>query len=145
MANLTILRTYALKEPAKLPASVLFSHSKKTMTIFDAHPKSIFHFLVLPRILSPPTSPPPNPSGEDSSLQPGPQGPVTPPLSSADLSSLRALLNSKRVSKEQAKEVILSLKEDATGVKAQIEQEMEKRFGFKWDIWIGFHGAPSME
>jgi len=22
---------------------------------------------------------------------------------------------------------------------------MDSRYGFKWDIWIGFHGSPSME
>ncbi len=26
-----------------------------------------------------------------------------------------------------------------------IEDEMISRYGFKWDIWVGFHAVPSME
>ncbi|KXN82061.1 Aprataxin [Leucoagaricus sp. SymC.cos] len=143
MANLTILRTYALKDPATLPASVLFSHSEKTLTIYDAYPKSIFHFLVLPRVLSP-TTPTPSATASPQSAT-ATSDLVIPSPSVADLSSLRILLNSKDVSKEQAKQVILSLKEDATRLKDEIEQEMEKRYGFIWDVWIGFHGTPSIE
>lgn len=148
MANLTILRTYALKDPITLPASILFHHSDKTMTIYDAYPKSIFHFLVLPRILSPSTIT--ATTNTDSETVTHDQtahskATTTASLSVPDLSSLRTLLNSRNISKEQAKEVILSLKEDALKVKTEIEQEMEKRYGFVWDVWIGFHGAPSME
>lgn len=146
MANLTILRTYALMDPAKLPASILFSHSDKTMTIYDAYPKSIFHFLILPRV--PPlssrsTHTEDTPEGSTSTKVETPE--VPPSLSASDLTSLRVLLNSKTVIKEQAKEVVLSLKEEALNVKAEVEQEMEKRYGFSWDTWIGFHGVPSME
>lgn len=113
----------------------------------------MFHFLVLPRVLSHPASATKTSErNEDTeSTRTKSDLEVTPQLatdnlpSAVDLSSLRALLNSKNVSKEQAKETILSLKEDALSVKAEIEQEMEKRYGFIWDVWIGFHGAPSME
>ncbi|KAF5358183.1 hypothetical protein D9756_001624 [Leucocoprinus leucothites] len=145
MANLTILRTYALRKPTELPPSVLFSFSEKNMTIFDAYPKSIFHFLVLPRVLSPEPTSLLKPSDKDTCPQSSVQEPETPPPSVTDLSSLRALLNSKSISKDRAKQVILSLKEDALGVKAEIEKEMQKRYGFIWDVWIGFHGVPSME
>ncbi|KAJ4488139.1 hypothetical protein J3R30DRAFT_3654469 [Lentinula aciculospora] len=58
------------------------------------------------------------------------------------LESLKTLLTHD---KESAKDVLSALNEDAQGVKLEIEQEMQKRYGFKWSIWIGFHGAPSMQ
>lgn len=145
MANLTVLRSYASMKPSQLPSSVLFSHTDRTMTIFDAYPKSIFHFLILPRVAAQPSTPISigNPSNEDK-LHVSERTTTLPP-SVTDLSSLRALLNSERTSKDQAKEIILSLKEDALRAKKEIEGEMEKRYGFIWDIWIGFHAVPSME
>ncbi|TFK42641.1 HIT-like domain-containing protein [Crucibulum laeve] len=116
MANLTILRTYALKNPETLPSSILFSHTAKSLTIYDAYPKSMFHFLILPR--------------------------VQEPLTTTELGSLRSLL---KINKERAKEVITGLHEDAKAAKKEIEEEMLRRYGFKWDVWTGFHGAPSME
>ena len=115
MSILTVLRKYALKDPESLPSSILFKHSSNNITIFDAYPKSIFHFLILPRIQNP--------------------DPV--------LSNLGTLLNCG--DKVRAKEVITSLWEDAQVLKKEIWDEMISRYGFKWDIWIGFHGAPSME
>ncbi|KAF8959029.1 hypothetical protein BDZ97DRAFT_1839470 [Flammula alnicola] len=116
MSNLTILRRYAQKAPESLPASILFEHSAKNITIFDAFPKSMFHFLILSRIQE-------------------------PKLDATTLSSLRELLSGD---KTQAKEVITALAEDAKAVKKEIQDEMVKRHGFKWDVWTGFHGAPSM-
>jgi len=150
MANLTVLRSYASMNPTELPLSVLFSHTEKTMTIFDAYPKSIFHFLVLPRIATLPSAPMSSKNSSNRILDRNPRLVVperTLALSPSvtDLSSLRTLLVSERISKDQAKELILSLREDALHVKTEIEREMEKRYGFVWDIWIGFHGVPSME
>ncbi|CAL1704540.1 unnamed protein product [Somion occarium] len=119
MSNLTLLRSYALKtNPASLPPSVLFSHTENTLTIYDAYPKSIFHFLILPRT--------------NAFL----------PLSVFDLTNLRTLLKGN---KERAKEVISTLNDEATKLKKEIEEEMVNRYGFKWDIWMGFHPVPSME
>ena len=101
--------------PESLPSSILFKHSSKNITIFDLYPKSIFHFLILPRIQKP--------------------DPV--------LSNLGTLLNSG--DKVRAKEVITILWEDAQVVKKEILDEMVSRYGFKWDIWFGFHSAPSIE
>jgi len=115
MPDLTILRTYAQNLPQSLPDSILFRHSSKNITIFDAFPKSIFHFLVIPR--------------------------VQEHLDAASLSSLQSLLKGD---KKQAKEVITALAEEAMAVKKDIQDEMVQRYGFKWDVWIGFHGAPSM-
>lgn len=116
MAALLALRKYVQQDPTTLPDSVLFKHTGNSITIFDGFPKSIFHFLVLPR------------------LQP-------PELDTKILTNLQSLLEGD---KDQAKLVITSLAEDAQAVKKDIESEMIKRYGFKWDIWIGFHGAPSM-
>jgi aprataxin len=115
MPSLKILQTYAQMAPESLPSSILFKHSSKNITIFDAYPKSIFHFLILPRVQKP--------------------DPV--------LSNLGTLLNSG--DKVRAMEVITSLSEDAQVVRKEILEEMDSRYGFKWDVWIGFHGAPSME
>jgi aprataxin len=120
MSSLTVLRTYARKSPAELPSSILFCHTSTSLTLYDAFPKSIFHFLVLPRI--------------------------TESLAHAsalfDLGSLGSLL---RGDKARAREILTSLRDDARSVAREIEVEMMKRYGFKWEIWTGFHSVPSME
>lgn len=116
MSNLTILRTYAQRDPDGLPSSILFSHSATTLTIYDGYPKSIFHFLILPRILS--------------------------PSQERGLDSLRTLLQSD---KTQAKAVLNALNDEANNLRKEIEDEMVKRYGFKWGIWVGFHAVPSMQ
>ncbi|KAG5654504.1 hypothetical protein H0H81_001145 [Sphagnurus paluster] len=115
-SNLTILRTYALKEPTALPKSILFTHTESSLAIHDGFPKSMFHFLLLPRII--------------------------PPLEANELNSLKTLLNSDRA---HAKQVISALNEDAKSVRKDIEEEMVKRYGFKWEIWIGFHAMTRLE
>jgi len=117
MLNLTALRTYAQTAPESLPSSILFKHSSKNITVFDAYPKSIFHFLILPRIQE-------------------------PDLDASVLANLGGLLSGDKV---KAKKVITSLWEDAQAVKKEILDEMVGRYGFRWDVWIGFHGAPSMQ
>lgn len=39
----------------------------------------------------------------------------------------------------------MSLNEEANKVKMMIEEEMMKRYKFKWEIWTGFHPISSME
>ncbi|TFY55641.1 hypothetical protein EVJ58_g8119 [Rhodofomes roseus] len=115
--TLTILRSYAQRtDPSSLPSSILLTYTERTLTIFDAFPKSIFHFLVLPRVL--------------------------PPLTTPGLANLKTVLKGD---KERAKEVIRWLAEDAKQVRSMIEDEMTKRYHFKWDVWMGFHAVPSME
>ncbi|CCM02411.1 uncharacterized protein FIBRA_04509 [Fibroporia radiculosa] len=117
MSALTVLRGYAQKsDPNTLPLSIRLTHTTDTLTVFDAYPKSIFHFLVLPRIV--------------------------PPLTASNLSNLRSLL---KCDKNLARKVLEKLNRDAQGVRAMIEDEMVKRYGFKWGIWTGFHAIPSME
>ncbi|KAF9264833.1 HIT-like protein [Marasmius fiardii PR-910] len=118
MSNLSILRKYATKEPSEFPDSVLFTHTDRTLTIYDVYPKAIFHFLVLPRVRT------------------------ESDLSLSDLNSLRSLL---ACDKTRARQVIAFLKDDSDTVKKDIESEMVKRYGFKWPIWTGFHGSPSMQ
>jgi aprataxin len=117
MSNLTVLRRIAqIPKPESLPASVLLTHTPTSLTIFDAFPKSIFHFLILPR--------------------------VVPPHTESELADLRSLLKSD---KERAKDLLLGLRDDANAVKKMIEDEMMSRYGFKWGVWIGFHAVPSMQ
>jgi aprataxin len=113
-----ILRKYAKCNPKSFPISVLLTHTKTSLTIFDAYPKSIFHFLIIPRLKA------------------------STRLSETDLTSLQTLLRSD---KEHAKDVLLSLKKDSEEVTEMIKEEMQKRFGFKWRIWVGFHAVPSLE
>ncbi|KAG1768385.1 HIT-like domain-containing protein [Suillus occidentalis] len=116
-ANMTIFRAYAQKSnPASLPPSVLLSHSETCLTVFDGFPKSIFHFLVIPR--------------------------VRLPFNVYQLANLRSLL---KCEKNSAKELLTVLSREANNVKKMIESEMLKKYGFKWDIWMGFHAVPSME
>ena len=117
MSSLTILRSYAKKSnPETLPPSVLLVHTPTSLTLFDAFPKSIFHFLILPRI--------------------------RPPFTVFDLATLRTVLKCDR---ERAKDLLAGLDEGAKVCRRMIEDEMMKKYGFKWEIWTGFHGAPSME
>ncbi|KAG6818166.1 hypothetical protein H0H87_000071 [Tephrocybe sp. NHM501043] len=66
---------------------------------------------------------------------------VKPPLDTNILTSLRTVLKGD---KSHAKQVISALRQDAEVLRKEVESEMLKRYGFKWDIWAGFHAAPSM-
>jgi len=55
LSQLKVLRSYAKLDDTsiaakKLPPTVYFSHTSHTLTIFDAYPKALFHFLILPRL-----------------------------------------------------------------------------------------------
>lgn len=120
---LTVLRTYARQADLSiLPPTILFDHSEKTLTMFDAYPKSIFHFLILPRLNG-----------------------TYAPLTTSNLTNLRSLLRCVASNREKVKELLEDLKEESAKVKKMIEEEMVKRYGFKWGVWVGFHPIPSME
>ncbi|KAI6132096.1 HIT-like protein [Pisolithus croceorrhizus] len=110
MSNLTVLRPRAFR-----PA-ILFNCSETCLTVFDAFPKAIFHFLVLPR--------------------------VRPPLRVSDLTDLRSLLKCER---KNARAILQDLSDEADSVKKLVQEEMLNRYGFQWQVWAGFHPAPSME
>lgn len=44
----------------------------------------------------------------------------------------------------EAKALMEGLKKDAEKVKEMVEEEMIKRHGYKWGVWIGFHAIPSL-
>ncbi|KAH8980925.1 HIT-like domain-containing protein [Lactarius hatsudake] len=118
---LKVLRTYAKLPDSSitaLPPTVYFSHTKQTLTIFDAYPKALFHFLVLPRL-------------SDDGERPSP----------SDLTDLRTLLRQRAF----AEETLRVLAEEAARLRGVIEEEMRARYGFAWEVWAGFHAVPSME
>lgn len=121
MFDIAILQRYAKKfesSPSSLSPTLLLVNSETSLTLFDKYPKATYHFLVLPRIL-------PNSA-----------------FTAEDLTSLQALLSKGK--KVEAKELIEGLKKDAQTAKEMIEKEMLKKYGYKWDVWIGFHAVPSM-
>ncbi|KAH6918642.1 HIT-like domain-containing protein [Coprinopsis sp. MPI-PUGE-AT-0042] len=138
MSNLTILRQYAAKSADSLPKSVLFQSTSKFYTIFDAYPKSIFHFLILPRILSTQDAAGASDNEGTSEIS----DPQQQHFTASELRNFKAILKTDR---ERCKTLLEEMHEEAQGVKKQIEDEMVEHYGFKWDVWIGFHAVPSME
>jgi aprataxin len=59
-----------------------------------------------------------------------------------ELTNLQSLLKGD---KQRAKEVLKDMSNEADNVKKMIQEEMQKRYGFQWEIWTGFHAVPSME
>lgn len=121
MFDITILRQYAEKfetSPSSLPPTLLLTNSETSLTVFDKYPKATYHFLVLPRIRS------------DSVF------------TAEDLTDLRSLLS--KGNKAEAKVLLEGLKRDTQTAKEMIEKEMDKKHGYTWDVWIGFHAVPSM-
>lgn len=119
LSVLNLLRDWARADLTSLPPTLLLSSTPNNLTIFDKYAKATFHFLVMPRL--------PNPD-----------------LSTNELDSLQSLLSNAN-NRRAAKSLLEGLKQDGEIVKATIEQEMLSRFGYKWDIWIGFHAVPSMQ
>jgi aprataxin len=170
--QLKILRTYAKLDDVSLtkllPPTVYFSHTRYTLTIFDAYPKALFHFLILPRlrVVVAPVTAATATSSEDLDEAGGGDddtgaGELTT-ASATDLTDLRTLLlrattttttttrDSNNNNNNDARTAIgfstlRVLAEEAARVRREIEREMETRYGCVWDIWIGFHAVPSME
>ena len=61
------------------------------------------------------------------------------------LTSLKTLLNSPDVKKEEALQLLRYLKVEADHVKAECVKEMKERWGFAWKLNVGFHAVQSME
>lgn len=121
MFDPTILQQYAKKyeaSPLSLPPTLLLTNTETSLTIFDKYPKSIYHFLVIPRILA------------------------GSAFVAKDLRNLNTLLT--KGNKAEAKTLIEGLKRDAELVKGMVEKEMLKKYGYKWDVWMGFHAVPSL-
>jgi aprataxin len=171
--QLKILRAYAKLNDASLltttlPPTVYFSHTRHTLTIFDAYPKALFHLLVLPR-LSPriattttatttsSSSRTPAPEDGDGDERREPDSEVESEVEvvvadrTEDLTSLRTLLlllqraDPDSDARARVKGTLSVLSDESTRLQSQIEREMQTHYGFKWPIWIGFHAIPSME
>jgi aprataxin len=150
--QLKILRAYAKLDDASLaaahlPPTIYFSHTRHTLTIFDAYPKALFHFLVLPRLRLPPAQDINGDGGRESD---------SPPLmvteSAEDLTSLRTLLQRATASggadadaRARAEGTLGVLADEARRLQSEIEREMRTHYRFTWPIWVGFHAVPSME
>lgn len=121
--DIAIFSKYAeRRHPEKYPPNIYFHHTDRTVTVLDGYPKSYFHLLLIPRVDAAGTG-----------------------WTKPNLVNLQTLLNSPEVSKAEALDLLLIMKEDALEIKARVEEEMIERFGFKWDVWMGFHATPSME
>ncbi|PVF98831.1 hypothetical protein CPB86DRAFT_872988 [Serendipita vermifera] len=113
---------YKFTRYARLPVTspeftdrVLYHYTDETYTILDGMPKSLFHVLIIPRLLD--------------------------GMSAEQYRDLGSLLNGNH---RKAKEMLLILKEVSKQVIALIEKEMMEKYGFTWKIWTGFHPLPSM-
>ena len=160
--QLKILRAYAKLDDGSLlttlPPTVYFSHTLHTLTIFDAYPKALFHFLVLPRLRTTSSPTPtsssitPTEDADEKRVCDSEEVKVKVADSAADLTSLRTLLQRAAVASDtdtdaraRAKGTLSVLSDEATRLRSKIEREMHAHYGFKWPIWIGFHAIPSME
>ncbi|KAI0283101.1 hypothetical protein BGY98DRAFT_1094043 [Russula aff. rugulosa BPL654] len=164
--QLKILRAYAKLNDASLltttlPPTVYFSHTRHTLTIFDAYPKALFHFLVLPRlsprIATTTTSSSRTPTEHEGDERREPDSEVESEVKvvvadrTEDLTSLRTLLlllqraDPDSDAWARVKGTLSVLSDESTRLQSQIEREMQTHYGFKWPIWIGFHAIPSME
>lgn len=152
--NLTILRRYAgCPNPSDvLPKSVLFAETDNTLTVFDAFPKSMFHFLVLPKSQAAPED------EENESYQPtlfqfvnssrsrkskDSTKPTQNLPTAHQLRNLPTMLSN--LPKTQSKEILQSMEVAALSVKKDVEEDMVRLYCWKWEVWIGFHAVPSME
>jgi len=121
MFDLTILQKYAKKfetSPSSLPPTLLLTNTETSLAFFDKYPKATYHFLVVPRILA------------------------NSVFTAKDLTNLYTLL--AKGTKAESKKLIEGLKRDAEVVKGIVEEEMLKKHGYKWDVWIGFHAVPTL-
>ena len=121
MLDISILQKYAKKfesSSSSLPPTLLFTNTETSLTILDKYPKAMYHFLVLPRIRA------------------------NSEFTANDLTNLQTLLAKGK--KAEAKTLIEGLKRDSEVAKAMVEEEMLKKHGYKWDVWIGFHAVPSL-
>lgn len=119
--NLFALRDFAKVKnaTASLPPNVLLLETPRCIAVFDAYPKAMYHFLVLPKI----------PFVVSDTKQ----------LKEAELDNLSTLLQDP-----DYKDVLAALTEAATEVVDMVRDEMVKTHGFEWQINTGFHSIPSM-
>ncbi|KAH9966867.1 hypothetical protein BC827DRAFT_1102360, partial [Russula dissimulans] len=105
---------------SKLPPTVYFSHTRHTLTIFDAYPKALFHFLVLPHLTT-----------------------LRTLLRRATASSSSS--SGQTQARARVEGTLRVLADEAARLRLEIEREMLAHHGFTWPIWTGFHAVPSLE
>lgn len=108
------------EDSQQLPSSVYVWHSARSLTIEEPYKKAYIHVLLMPRI-------------------------GAPPFTEHNLVDLHTLLTSPEISKDEAHQLLLGLKEDAMVVKSLCQQEMLRLKECKWSIWMGFHPAPMLK
>ena len=118
--------------PETFPPNIYVSHTEHTITIFDAYPKADYHFLVIPRVLTPASSK--NGDKLGSSL-----------MTLDNLMSLKSFFQAPGVGRKEAQALLLQLKKDAEALRAEIEEDMRLRRGCVSELFFGFHAVPSME
>lgn len=94
------------------------THTERSLTVREQFPKAEYHVILIPRVGRPPRVP-------------------------RNLGNIRKLLSLSQFTKVEAFDLLKDIKADALDVVKTIEEDMIDRKGFKWDIWMGFHIAPS--
>ena len=110
--------------PEKLPPNVYFSHTKFSVTIFDAYPKAEYHLLIIPRISR----------DETDKVR-----------TAENLISLKKLFSVPGTDRREIRDFLTLLKEDADSLREELEEDMRIRRGFVWKLNFGFHAVQSME
>lgn len=128
MASLDALREYAVvKNPGRqISATVRLASTTSTITIFDAYPKARYHLLCLPRFPYQHTA---KHLAESTDVRLN------------DFDSLSSLL---KLPTTVVRSVLSELQRAGDEAREMIEDEMLKTEGFVWDVYLGFHAAPSM-
>ena len=117
----SIYAKYAsVKDPQTLQKNGYLTHTERTLTIEEPFPKAYIHLLLMPRV-------------------------GAPPFTTQKLENLRTLLTSPEVSKQEAHNLLLAMKADAEIAVEISKQEMLRTKKCTWDIWVGFHAAPSLK
>lgn len=146
MADLRALQKYASRTDLDaFPPSVLFAHSPSTLTIFDAYPKSMMHFLIIPRMLS-----------SSSNADKAPLSEIEASFQPLELNSLKSLM---KVERHKVQKLLLLLRDEAekvrllhfessliytNQVKLSIQEEMMTKHGFTWPVWMGAYSIKDL-
>lgn len=119
--NLAIYAQYAsMRHPETLGNNIYEAHTERTLTIEEPYKKAYIHLLLMPQI-------------------------GAPPFTANNLVDLRTLLTSPEITKQEAYDLLLDMKEDAEAIVQRAKGEMLLQKGCTWDIWVGFHLAPSLQ
>ena len=109
----------SLKDPKeKLPRSIYYWHTERTLTVLEQFPKSKIHVIMIPRVGAPPRVP-------------------------ANMRNLYTWLTSSEVSKSDAQELLLDMRRDLDELLLKLKEEMEYSYEYVGNFWAGFKADPS--